>query len=150
MAAAIHFWHRGPSRGLHYHASTQNWPMIAGGRSELYNDRVRVRDSDTWSRQFKIKELLETKSSGTMACTPRARSSWLGRCKHLLLALGDARRSACQCRFRSQRRCPDRKHVRNLYMVVRDAAVDWGQRITSRVEWQVVDCIIMHPRKTGP
>ena len=29
-------------------------------------------------------------------------------------------------------------------------AVDWGLRITSRVEWQVVDCIIMYPRKTGP
>ena len=28
--------------------------------------------------------------------------------------------------------------------------VDWRQRFTSRVEWQVVDCIIMHPRKTGP
>jgi hypothetical protein len=28
--------------------------------------------------------------------------------------------------------------------------VDWRQRFTSRVESQVVDCIIMHPRKTGP
>ena len=34
------------SRGLHYHASTQNWPMIADGRSDSYNDRVRIRNSD--------------------------------------------------------------------------------------------------------
>ena len=26
------------SRGLHYHASTRNWPMIAGGRLHSYND----------------------------------------------------------------------------------------------------------------
>ena len=56
LATAIHFNHQWASRGLHYHASTQNWPMIAGGRFESYNDRVRVRDSDTWSHQFKIKE----------------------------------------------------------------------------------------------
>jgi len=29
--------------------------MIAGGRSDSYNDRVRIRDSDIGSRQFKIK-----------------------------------------------------------------------------------------------
>ena len=27
---------------------------------------------------------------------------------------------------------------------------DWQQRFTSTIEWRVVDCIIMHPRKTGP
>ena len=32
----------------------------------------------------------DSKTSGTMACTPRARSSELSRCNHLLLALGDA------------------------------------------------------------
>ena len=26
------------SRGLHFHASTRNWPMIAGGRLHSYND----------------------------------------------------------------------------------------------------------------
>jgi len=35
------------SRGLHYHASTQNLPMIAGGRSNSNNDD---------GRQFKIKK----------------------------------------------------------------------------------------------
>ena len=35
------------SRGLHYNASARNSPMIAGGRSDAYNNR---------SRQFKIKE----------------------------------------------------------------------------------------------
>ena len=41
------------SRGLHYHASTQNWPMIAGGRSDSYNDRVRIRDSDIECREVR-------------------------------------------------------------------------------------------------
>ena len=43
------------SRGLHYHASTQNWPMIAGGRSESYNDRVRIRNPDIGDADTKIK-----------------------------------------------------------------------------------------------
>ena len=42
------------SRGLHYHASTRNLPLIAGGRSDSYNDEV---------RQFKITELLDSKQA---------------------------------------------------------------------------------------
>ena len=34
--------------------------------------------------------IADLNTSGTMACTPRARSSELGRCKLLLLCLGDA------------------------------------------------------------
>ena len=53
------------SRGLHYHASTKNWLMIAGGRSDSYNDQVRIRDSDIASRQVKIKrnKAMDTKGS---------------------------------------------------------------------------------------
>ena len=37
---------RWASRGLHYHASKQNWPMIAGCRSNSYNNAVGIRNSD--------------------------------------------------------------------------------------------------------
>ena len=55
--------------------------MIAGGRSDSYN---------VGNRQLGFKAEVDLKTSGTMACTPRARSSELGRCMRLLLVLGDA------------------------------------------------------------
>ena len=65
--------------------------MIAGGRSESYNDRVRIRNPDIGDADTKIK-----RNNGG---APGARSSALGRYTRLLLALGDAGRSCMKVTY---------------------------------------------------
>jgi hypothetical protein len=58
--------------------------------------------------------------------------------------MGDRGRSTCQRLNR------DGTLSQPVTWSLETQAVDWLQRITSSVECQVVDCIVMHPRETCP
>ena len=54
---AVHFKRRMPSRGLHYHASTRNLPLIAAVGSTLTMVSSRVRNPDIGNADSKQAEL---------------------------------------------------------------------------------------------